>query len=254
MLAAERIAKILEIINENGAVKVETLADLLGVSRMTVRRDLAKCEKSGMIQRCYGGAVLKSSIEKEADYFDKRQSHQDEKKKIAACAFGLIREKDAVFLDAGTTTYEIARLIQEKKLRLTVITNDLEIALLLTKSDVNLIILGGTVQKSTKSITDQIAEQNMKNLRMDLAFFGARSIDASFNVMTPTIEKAYLKRTAAQNSNKKYLVVDSSKFYKQALVRVDGLGDYTGVITDKVFSQEEMKQIREKSIHVIPVR
>ena len=250
MIAADRINKIIKIVKENGSVNVKNLSKIFGVSEMTIRRDLKKCEKACMIERCYGGAVLKSSIENEADYLDKSKSHQEGKKHIALTAAGLISEGDTVYLDAGTTTFEIAKLIRNFK-RLTVITNDLEIALLLTNSNVELIILGGTVQKLTNSMSDHIAEQNMEIFRADIAFIGARSIDTAYNVFTPTIQKAYLKRTVTKNSNKKYLVVDASKFNKQALVKIDNLCDYTGVITDKIFTSEEIKMFKEKNIKII---
>lgn len=253
MLAADRIARILKMVKENGSVKVENLSAILGVSEMTVRRDLEKCEKTGVIERCYGGAVLRPSIEGEEDYLDKSRSHQSEKSRLASAAVKLVSPGDTVYLDAGTTTYEIAKLLRGYK-HLTVITNDLEIALLLTKSNLELIMLGGIVQKSTNSISDEIAEQNMRIFRADIAFIGGRSIDTSFNVFTPTIQKAYLKRTVTKNSNKKYLVVDASKFYKQALVKIDNMSDYTGVITDKAFTAEEMKAFREKNIHIIKVQ
>lgn len=79
MMAAERTTKILEIINATGAVKVEQLAKELGVSEMTIRRDLEKCDKNGSLQRCHGGAILKSNIQREMDYDEKRQTHQGAK-------------------------------------------------------------------------------------------------------------------------------------------------------------------------------
>lgn len=252
MMAAERTTKILEIINATGAVKVEQLAKELGVSEMTIRRDLEKCDKNGSLQRCHGGAILKSNIQREMDYDEKRQTHQGAKRHIAAACAQMVEEGSTVYLDAGTTTFEIAQLIQSIS-NLTILTNDLLIAASLLKSDVELIVLGGEVQKSTGSMIGNIAQQIMENMRVDISFMGTMSIDDSFNSLSPTIEKAFLKRMITQNSNKSYLVADASKFSQQALIKINSLSDYTGVVTNKEFTSAELRLIREKNINIISV-
>lgn len=251
MLAEERAAKILESINELGAVRVESLARELGVSEMTVRRDLKKCENSGALQRCHGGAVVKTATLHEAGYEEKHAVNHAAKLGIARCCAGLVTPGSAVYLDAGTTTYEIAQLLAGMQ-GLTIITNDLFIAVSLLKSDVQLIVPGGEVQKSTGSMLGHIAEQGLENLRVDFAFFGAMCIDENFSIFTPTIEKAFLKRMVARNANKSYLAVDASKFGRRAIILQSGLQDYTGVVTDRVFTPSEQKQLREKGVHIIP--
>lgn len=252
MLAAERMAKILEILNDKGSVRVEYLAKELDVSEMTIRRDLEKCQKLGTVQRCYGGAVLKTDIGHEVDYQDKRELHQDKKLLIAQYCAGLVTPGTTVYLDAGTTTFEIAQKIKNIE-NITVVTNDLEIVALLVKSDVNIFLLGGFVQKSTGSMIGNFAEQMMNDLRVDISFMGAMCIDSDFDILTPTLEKAFLKRLITKNSNKSYLVVDSSKFYKQSFIKQNNLHDYTGVITDREFTVSEQKILTEKNINIINV-
>ena len=87
----------------------------------------------------------------------------------------------------------------------------------------------------------------------DTAFFGAHSIDANFNILTPTAEKAVMKRTICEHANSRYLVVDRSKFYRQALMRVNSLSAYDGVITDKDFTAEEKEKLDQLGINIIPV-
>ena len=127
MLAAERMAKIVDIIRSTGAVKVDQLAKTLGVSEMTIRRDLEKCDQNGSLQRCHGGAVLKAYIRPEMDYEEKRLTHQAAKRRIAAACLPLVDEGATVYLDAGTTTFEIAQQIRTIP-GLTILTNDLLIA------------------------------------------------------------------------------------------------------------------------------
>jgi len=248
MFAKERLLKIIELISETGSVQVEELAQVLDVSLMTIRRDLEKLKQEGRIDRCHGGAIIKREI----PYIEKRTLETSEKQKIAEKCVEFVKKGNAIYLDAGTTTYEIAKLIKDIS-ALTVITNDIEIAKLLLTTNVNLIICGGTIQKSTGSMVGALANQMMEDIRIDIAFLGAMSIDDQYNVLTPTLDKAVMKRTICKNAKQKYLVVDSSKFGKQALIKINHLSDYTAVITNKKFNLEEDKKIKGMRITVIMV-
>lgn len=248
MLQAERHQKIIELISKKGSVQVEELATLLNVSLMTIRRDLEKLKQEGRIDRCHGGAIIK----KEVPYTEKQTKEIEVKQKIAEGCIRLIHKGNVIYLDAGTTTYEIAKFLKNST-GLTVVTNDIEIARILLSSNVNLILCGGTVQKSTGSMVGAIANQMMENMRVDIAFMGATSIDDQFNVMTPTMDKAVMKYNICKNSKERYLVVDSSKFGKQAFIKINHLSDYTAVITNKAFTRDEIKMLKEMRITIIPV-
>jgi len=252
MLPSERCACIAEIIRQNGSVSVETLARELGVSVMTIRRDLAKLDQEGLIERCYGGAVLRREHTRETSYQEKKNLHAEEKKRIAQKAIEFVRDGDIVFLDAGTTVYEIAKLLPTKK-DITAITTDLEIAYFLNQTDVETVICGGRIQKETGSTIGVFVNMMIRDLFVNTAFFGAQSIDENFNILTPTAEKAVTKRTICEHANSRYLVVDHSKFYRQALMRVNNLNAYDGVITDRRFTPEERAKIEQLGINIIPV-
>lgn len=145
MLAAERQSKIIEMTERKGSVQVEELASELKVSAMTIRRDLVKLQEEGKLERCHGGAVAKQ----EENYAQKQTSNKNEKEKIAGMCASFVSEGDIIFLDAGTTTYEIAKRIKGIKNTL-IVTNDLEIARLLEDGEPELFICGGRVQKSTE--------------------------------------------------------------------------------------------------------
>lgn len=246
MLPEERSQKIINIIKERGAVKVDELARELDVSLMTVRRDLEKLKNEGILERCHGGAILKTEV----SYKEKRTLQIEEKKKIAQRCAKMVRKGDTVFLDSGTTTYEIAKLIYNIP-SLTIITNDIEIARFLIDTNVHLMLCGGTVQKSTGSMVGEFAIRMMEDIRTEIAFIGAASIDDEFNVLTPTSNKAVFKRTVCKYANRSYLAVDSTKFGKQALLKVNHLSDYTGVVTDKVFNSKELDIIKKEKINII---
>ncbi len=241
MFAEERRTRIINIIRETGTVQVEQLAKELDVSLMTIRRDLEKLRQEGIIERCHGGAILKREV----------ALQMEEKEKIADKCAQYVKRGNTVFLDAGTTTYEIAKRIRDIP-SITVITNDLEIAMLLMESDVNLLVCGGNVQKSTGSMLGDFANQMVEELRTEIAFIGAASIDDEYNVLTPTSKKAALKRLICKYANRSYLAVDHTKFGKEALIKVNHLSDYSGVITDKVFGEED-DILKQKKINIIQV-
>jgi DeoR/GlpR family transcriptional regulator of sugar metabolism len=252
MLAEERLTKIVMILKEKSFAQVECLARILQVSEMTIRRDLGKCQQRGIVRRCHGGAMLAGANRQEVSYEDKCREHQTIKKNIAETAAALVKERMTVFLDAGTTTFEIAMRIKRIP-RLTIVTNDVYIVHAMLAFEPELIFIGGGIQKKTGSAVGGFAEQMVKNMHFDVSFFGAHSIDEHFDVMTPTLEKLFLKKRLAENSSANYVAADHSKFNKTALYRIDSLGSYTGVITDYRFSAEEQRLAEQKQIRTLPV-
>lgn len=248
MLAAERQARIVELIQENGSVQVDELAQRLEVSPMTIRRDLVKLQEKGQVERCHGGAVAKQEV----TYEDKKISHKSEKERIADVGAAFVSEGDTVFLDAGTTTYEIAKRIKDIP-GVMVVTNDLEIANLLKDSQAELILCGGFVQKSTGSMFGYYATQMLQDFHFDEGFFGAASIDEEFQVLTPTIDKAFLKRETRKQCKKAYLVVDASKFLRQSMTKINHLGEYTAVVTDREFNPEEAAKLEKLGAEIVGV-
>lgn len=246
MLAAERQAMIVELIKENGSVQVDELAKELDVSAMTIRRDLVKLQNSNMIERCHGGAVAKLEVAYEA----KQTSHKNSKEAIAKKCMQYVKTGDSVFLDAGTTTCEIARMIRHIP-EIIIVTNDLEIAQVLKDSEAKVYICGGLLQKETGSLFGRYATDMLKDFRFDVGFFGAASVNEDFQVTTPTHEKMWLKRQVPKQCARSYLVVDQSKFGKQSMTWINQLEDYTGVVTDRRFTLEELEKIHDRGVKII---
>lgn len=249
MLAAERQAKIVEIIRRQGSAQVDDLAQDLQVSAMTIRRDLEKLQEDNLLERCHGGAVAKQEV----TYADKSTSHKSEKKKLAQACKPFISPGDNIFLDAGTTTYEVAQAIRDIP-DLMVVTNDLEIAALLKNSTADLFLCGGQMQKSTGSMLGYYATQMLEHFRFDVGFFGAASINEGLEVSTPTVDKAFLKRMVLERCQRAYLVVDASKFDRQAMARVSHLKEYTAVVTNRVLTGAEAKEAKRSGVRLIQVK
>ncbi len=247
-LATERRTRILEAIRQNGSVSVADMARDLGVSVMTIRRDLALMDKEGLIERCHGGAV----IQNEVSYSAKRERNREGKEKIASACAAMVKPGMKIYLDAGTTTWEIARRIRNTA-DLLVVTNDLEIARLLTETDVKLFVLGGQVQNSTGSMWGYFATEMIRNFNFDLGFFGASSIDDRLEITTPTTVKAFLKREAAERCTETVLAVDSDKFGGKSVIAVNSVGDYDVIVTDRPLGEEEKRSLSDRETQIISV-
>ena len=162
MALNQRRVKILDLIREDGHAKVQELSRIFNVTDVTIRQDLEALEKLGYIQREHGGAFLKDvgSFAKTGKVFN--QNHIEEKREIARKAVSFIREGECIILDSGSTTTEIAKLLTQYK-ELTVITNALNIALILGENPgITLIVTGGEFKAPTLSLTGKMAADSLK--------------------------------------------------------------------------------------------
>ncbi len=125
--------------------------------------------------------------------------------------------------------------------------------MILSDSEVDLTIVGGNVQKKTRSIFGHASEQFLKQFRFSKAFLGGSSVGDQFDLFSPTYDKAYLKKIIMDLANQSYLLVDSSKFYRQSMCLIENISRFSAVITDKRFDEKEMERITELNIHVINV-
>lgn len=247
MLALERRKILMEILSKQGSVSVEEMAKKFHVTTMTIRRDLKFISELGNISRCYGGAIL----EKEVDYMEKRTTNHLVKEKIAKRASELISQ-GVVFLDAGTTTYELAKKISNTMVS-SVVTNDLNIAFYLSRSNQKVTICGGDIQNNTGCIVGFQSLKMIKSFKMDIGFFGAPCIDDNFKAYGPTGEKAFFKREAMKQCLKTCLLVDSSKFHQNALNYIADLEEFDYIITDYVLSERDRYLLKGRKIAILHV-
>lgn len=233
----ERRRRIIELIEEDGKVEIVKLSESLEVTPMTIRRDFDVLERQKKLIRTHGGAVGPQVLVVEQTFQSKSEKAILEKKAIAREAITFIREGMTVLLDSGTTTLEIAKLLKRFN-HLTVITNDIKIAVELMDSPFEIIVLGGRLQTDVGALFGSLAEETLKNIHVDLLFLGAPAVHASFGITAPTIEKAALKRAMNKTAAQIILVADSSKFNQKAFSKVCGLEDVTTIITDTYLSEE----------------
>lgn len=252
MLPEERLTQIYNTIVKTKAVKIDELAQFYDVTTMTIRRDLDKLtELYSNVKRCHGGAVLSIEIDSEEEFENKQNLNVTEKSRIAKAAFDLISENDTIYLDAGTTTLELAKLIAVSHLHLNVMTNDLEIAKTLRNCNCEVLLTGGVLQKATGCLVGSFAEEFISKVKFKIAFMGATAINEKFEVLTPSIEKRTIKPLVLRHASKSYLLADDDKFDKNSTYVIYPLTDFTGVITTKKFTEQELKQMENLGINII---
>ena len=253
MLRDERTERILQYVTQNGFARIQEIMDICNVSRPTVLRDLRQLEQEGLLIRTHGGA---KSIRK-STAFEPRQSWKEnqraeEKRKIAALAKELVEDGDTILLDSGTTTLMLARELAAFK-NITVITNDIMIAMTLSgNDDIQLVMPAGQRRKGVYSLIGPFAEMILGQLNVDKAFIGADYVDLERGITNSNIEETTIKKTILDISKKTILLVDSSKFNSVGFVKIADLDRVDTVITDEGIRRMKplLDQMNEMNIDV----
>ncbi|UOR11446.1 DeoR/GlpR family DNA-binding transcription regulator [Halobacillus amylolyticus] len=246
MLQLERRQHIMNKLGVQGTVHIERIASDLGVSSMTIRRDLASLEKEGKLVRSHGGAILPERMAQEIPYQTKLSSYKDEKELIAKKAAEIIPANAKVLLDSGTTNLEIAKLIKTRD-DLLIVTNDAKISMELLNSDSEVISTGGKLQKDIGAFMGTHVQTLLKQIRVDMVFLGANAIDLNGDISTPSMEKALIKKLMLESATMKWVVADHSKFNRRAFAHVCHLSTINGIITDNQLEQDDRKKLEQET-------
>lgn len=251
MLPNQRREKILEMIREDGHAKVLQLSKIFKVTEVTIRQDLEKLEKDGFIEREHGGAYLKNIGISVKNIALQNQEHLHEKAAIAKKALTFINDGDTIILDSGSTTTEIAKLINGYK-NLTVITNSLNIALILgADPEINLVLTGGEFKAPTLSLTGQKAADFFNDLHVDKLFLATAGITLKSGLTYPSISDICVKRSMIESANMVYLVADSSKIGKSSFASLGALSLIDYLITDSKITADDKKLFTKNEIKLV---
>ncbi len=228
-LTADRRNKIAKILVQEGSIRVGDIAERFGVSTETIRKDIIYLEEQGLAEKNHGGAISKTNVvEKTLD--EKEFVHTDEKNAIAATAVSMIHDHDTVFLDTGSTTNAIARQLIIRS-GLTIFTNSVITAGILSESDNEVFLLGGKIRRSNKALIGGWALDMLDNIHTDIAFLGS---DGFFGMGGPSslrYEEATIKTHAMKVSSRSYVVADSTKAFSTSHFRYAYWSELDGIIT-----------------------
>ncbi len=247
-LAPERQKRVLEIIRQRNAVRVDELCEALSVSPATIRRDLEILEGEGLIRRVHGGAVDGMARLDEPFFDDKTGLASDEKSRIARKALAYIREGDTVYLDGGSTVLELARLLRERS-DITVVTNSLRAALELAVCGPRLILLGGEFRRRSQTVVGTLTRSLLETIYLDVAFMGTIGITAA-GLTTTDPNEAYTKQLVMTRSQQVVLLADCTKVGKVSFAHAGNPGEIHVMITDAGVDPQFVKAMKKAGVTV----
>lgn len=248
MLVTERREEIANILVEKRKVKVGQLATRFNVSTETIRKDLLELEAQGIIKKNKGSAEVLGETSAHR-YTEKSKKSIPLKITIAKKAATLIPKNSVVFFDAGSTIYQLARQLILRK-DITVITNFTPIAELMNANGIEVILIGGTIQKVSGAATGLIARSCIQQVYADIAFVGASGFKDADGPCVEGLPEAEIKKDMIAHAQKAYVLADSTKANVRALVQYAKWEDLTALIVDNELSKEQ-KRLLNKQIKVL---
>lgn len=214
MLARQRQELIVAEVHAHGGARVSDLVMILGVSEMTVRRDIAELAGRGAVARVHGGATTVSGRSTDEPGFTAKSAIAlAEKEAVAAAAAALVEAGDSIALSGGTTTFEVARALLPTP-RLTIITNSMPVAQLLHEqpSADRTVVLTGGVRTPSDALVGPVADAGLRDLHVDHLFLGVHGIDEDAGLTTPNLVESVTNRALMACARQVVVVTDSSKW------------------------------------------
>ena len=250
MLLDERRQHILSLVQQDGRVLVGELSRKLGISQITIRKDLDYLQSKGLVQRAHGGALLPQTGTLFDPSFPEKQNRNGEQKmRIAAAAAGMVEEGQCIILDSGTTTTLIAHALK-RFAHLTIVTNAINIAAELTGNDFEVILTGGTLRKNSYSLVGPLAEDILSEMHADILFLGVDGFDVETGVTTPNVLESRVNRAMVRSAKKVVVVCDSTKFGRRSFSRIVPLSSIHHVITDEGLPPAAIESLKAQNIAV----
>ena len=254
MLAAERRKRIAESIRSRGVVSVTEMAETLGTSEITLRRDLRLMAEEGLLVRTHGGAVLPGGLAHEPSYLEKANQAAAEKMAIAHLAASMIRPGDSIVLGPGTTTQALARLLVDFP-ELTVVTNSLLVAeALMPASHVEVIVTGGTLRRPIHALVGPATEESVRTLRASQAFISGNGLTAERGLSTPSPLVAAADRALAAAAQQTVVLVDHTKVGIETMCQTVPVDRISTLITDAGADVRQLDELRELDVAVLVAR
>lgn len=245
-----REEEIISMVSEQRKIEVNRLAELLGVSKVTIRKDLDKLEARGILHRQHGFALLNN----EADINYRLAKNYDLKYKIAKKAAESIVDGETVMIESGSTCALLAEELAFQRNDITIITNSSFVASYIRKAEtVKIILLGGEYQKDSQVNVGPLVKQVIENFYVDKLFVGIDGFDRNRGFTGSDITRCDTARVMAQSAKQTILLTDSSKFHERGVVSEFRFDEVAKVYTDAAIEAEAKQFLESKQIEVIIV-
>ena len=250
MLPDRRHELILRTLRADGPATIAVLADKVGASAATIRRDLVQLDDEGLLKRVYGGAV--PVIGRDDPFIDVAAVRVAEKDAIAQRCAEIVKDGETILLDIGTTAHRVARQLRGRAL--TVITSSLAVFdELQDEQSIQLVLLGGVVRRDYRSLVGFLTEDNIRQIHADRLFLGTSGVRPSGHVMDTTVVEVPVKRAMIAASDQVILVADVGKFPGTGMAKVCGPEELDLVVTNAPVDPGTRAALRDADAEVIEV-
>lgn len=243
-----RQEKIISIVNERKKVEVNELAELLDVSKVTIRKDLDKLESKGFLHRQHGYAVLNN----QDDINYRLAKNYDQKRRIAVKAAETVSDGETVMIESGSTCTILAEILAFQRQDITIITNSCFLANYVRKAEtVKIVLLGGEYQKESQVNVGPLVRTVVDNFRVDKLFVGIDGFDPKRGFTGSDISRCDTARSIATAAKQTVILTDSSKFENEGILTEFSFDEVDQVFTDEDIRQQARLLMEEKNIQVI---
>ena len=242
----DRVTAIRRHLFTRGYSSVGEIAEAVGVSEPTVRRDLLDLEAAGVILRSHGGARIAEGSGAEVAFEAREQINLAAKRAIGEAAYQMLRPDTAVFLDAGTTVLQLARRLRLNPLRLRVFSNCLAVAqLLMPVPEVTVTLLGGVLRPQKASLVGGMAEDALERLWFDQLFLGVGAVAADGDISCADEQEARLNARMLARTDRPVILADADKFGPRLTWRVGRIGVGARVVTEPRLAAEWLARLAD---------
>ncbi|WRS27644.1 DeoR/GlpR family DNA-binding transcription regulator [Oscillospiraceae bacterium MB08-C2-2] len=247
----ERLKRIEQYLLQHEVCRLDTLSELMGVSKMTVRRDVDALCEMGVVHKVYGGVRhnRRQGVAPLLSYFQREVAHVKEKDYIGSIAGGLTHEKEVVFLDSGTTIPLLVKYLSGKQVN--IVTHNLSALGECSKqAGLNLFGLGGEYNRMGSSFAGELTQEEVGRYNITTAFIAATGVSLEVGYTCSIPLEAAIKRLVIQKATRVYALVDHTKWNVSAMMTFAKLTDIQGVITDRRPPAEFMNLFQQNGIEV----
>jgi DeoR family transcriptional regulator of aga operon len=242
------MAAILKRAGDAGSVDVADLAELLGASEATIRRDLQSLSAQHLLVRTHGGAVV-GDTGQELSVRIKETRNQAEKRRIGQAAAALVQDGAVVGLTGGSTATELARALADRR-GITVVTNAINIAAeLAVRTQLTLVVIGGVARPSFEMV-GPAAEMMLDNYHLDIAFIGVDGLSAQEGCTTYHEMEAQTDRNFLERARRTVVIADSSKIGRVTFARIVPLARVDDIVTDDGADPAQLRELAEAGVRI----
>ncbi|MEG0276377.1 MAG: DeoR/GlpR family DNA-binding transcription regulator [Coprobacillus sp.] len=253
MFAQERQDEIVSIVNQDGSVKVKDLSLQFDVTEDCIRKDLAALERKGLLKKAYGGAVRVRENPHMYNSQDRKSTPNSERVILAKKAMSLIEAQDTLFLDISLTSIELANLLKQSSLQVTVITNMIDILNILNHCPhISLIFIGGQLNNEGDGFCGSLSSQLIRSFKVDKSFLGVVGVDSLQGVLsTYHVDDGVMKKAVIEQSQKSYVFCEERKLVEDGNYVFASLSDLTSLIVSHELNDKLESRIENYGLTIV---